>query len=100
MFMVPAYEDLPDGSRKRLAHVPRIEHKLGHHASVTAQVVFEESPGVLIGERGEERGGDRLGWGEATGRRHAGGGALGGLGDGGRAGGGDDPAASRGLSGN
>jgi alkylation response protein AidB-like acyl-CoA dehydrogenase len=53
MFMVPAYEDLPDGSRKRLAHVPRIEHKLGHHASVTAQVVFEESPGVLIGERGE-----------------------------------------------
>lgn len=53
MFMVPAYEDLPDGSRKRLAHVPRIEHKLGHHASVTAQVVFEDSVGVLIGERGE-----------------------------------------------
>jgi hypothetical protein len=53
MFMVPAYEEAADGTRTRLAQVGRIEHKLGHHASVTAQVIFEDTPAQLVGERGE-----------------------------------------------
>ncbi len=52
MFLVPAYEDR-DGERVRLASVDRIEEKLGHHASVTAQISFERTPAFLIGERGE-----------------------------------------------
>lgn len=52
MFLVPTYEDR-DGERVRLATVDRIEEKLGHHASVTAQISFERSPAHLIGQRGE-----------------------------------------------
>ena len=52
MFLVPTYED-KDGERTRLATVDRVEEKLGHHASVTAQISFERSPAFLIGERGE-----------------------------------------------
>ena len=52
-FLVPAYEDLPDGTRKRLAKVDRVEHKLGHHGSVTASITFDRSPAYLIGKRGE-----------------------------------------------
>jgi alkylation response protein AidB-like acyl-CoA dehydrogenase len=52
-FLVPAYEDLPDGSRKRLCEVDRIEEKLGHHGSVTASIIFDRSPAHLIGKRGE-----------------------------------------------
>ena len=52
-FLVPAYEDLPDGTRKRLATVDRIEEKLGHHGSVTASISFDRTPAMLIGARGE-----------------------------------------------
>lgn len=52
MFLVPTYEDV-DGERRRLATVDRVEEKLGHNASVTAQISFERSPAYLIGERGE-----------------------------------------------
>jgi hypothetical protein len=52
-FLVPAYEDLPDGTRKRIAVVDRLEEKLGHHGSVTASIVFDRSPAHLIGKRGE-----------------------------------------------
>ena len=52
-FLVPAYEDLPDGTRKRLATVDRVEEKLGHHGSVTASISFDRTPAMLIGERGE-----------------------------------------------
>lgn len=52
-FLVPAYEDLPDGSRKRLATIERVEHKLGHNGSVTAAISFERTPAFLIGQRGE-----------------------------------------------
>ncbi|HJL18371.1 MAG TPA: acyl-CoA dehydrogenase family protein [Sandaracinaceae bacterium LLY-WYZ-13_1] len=52
MFLVPTYEE-KDGERTRLATVDRIEEKLGHHASVTAQISFEQTPAFLIGERGE-----------------------------------------------
>lgn len=53
MFLVPAYEDLPDGSRRRFVQIDRIEEKLGHHASVTAALTFDEAPAHLVGRRGQ-----------------------------------------------
>jgi alkylation response protein AidB-like acyl-CoA dehydrogenase len=52
MFLVPTYEDGPNG-RKRIVGLGRIEEKLGHHASVTAQLDFERAPAMLVGERGQ-----------------------------------------------
>ncbi len=52
-FMVQTYEDLDDGTRKRYATIDRLEEKLGHHASPTCSVIFENSPAKLIGNRGE-----------------------------------------------
>lgn len=52
MFLVPTYEDGPNG-RKRIVTLGRIEEKLGHHASVTAQLDFDRAPAQLIGKRGE-----------------------------------------------
>ncbi|MCB9740679.1 MAG: acyl-CoA dehydrogenase family protein [Deltaproteobacteria bacterium] len=52
-FLVPAWEDLPDGSRRRLATLDRVEHKLGHHGSVTASITFDRTPAHLVGQRGE-----------------------------------------------
>ncbi len=52
-FLVPAYEDVPGEGRKRYATIGRVEEKLGHHGSVTAEIVFERSPAHLIGKRGE-----------------------------------------------
>ena len=53
MFLVPAYEDLPDGTRRRIVTIDRIEEKLGHHGSVTAALSFDRAPAQLIGKRGE-----------------------------------------------
>ncbi len=53
MFLVPTYEDLPDGTRKRVVSLDRLEEKLGHHASVTAQLTFDRAPAQLVGKRGE-----------------------------------------------
>ena len=53
MFLVPTYEDLPDGTRRRIVTLERVEEKLGHHASVTAALSFERAPAQLIGERGQ-----------------------------------------------
>jgi alkylation response protein AidB-like acyl-CoA dehydrogenase len=53
LFLVPTYEDLPGGERKRLAHVDRIEEKLGHHASATCSISFDRSPAQLIGQCGD-----------------------------------------------
>ncbi|AKF05088.1 acyl-CoA dehydrogenase family protein [Sandaracinus amylolyticus] len=53
MFLVPTYEDLPDGTRRRVVTLERVEEKLGHHASVTAALSFERAPAMLIGKRGE-----------------------------------------------
>lgn len=52
LFLVPAYEDGPDG-RKRLATIDRLEEKLGHHGSATCALSFDRTPGELIGKRGE-----------------------------------------------
>jgi len=53
LFMVPAYEDLPDGTRKRTATLDRVEEKLGHEGSATAAITFDRSPAQLIGKRGD-----------------------------------------------
>ncbi|MFT3767204.1 MAG: acyl-CoA dehydrogenase family protein [Minicystis sp.] len=53
MFMVKAYDDLPDGTRKRYVTLERVEEKLGHHGSVTAALSFERAPAELVGKRGE-----------------------------------------------
>ena len=53
LFLVKAFDKQADGSIKRYAHVDRIEEKLGHHASATCSVIYEQSPGVLIGKRGD-----------------------------------------------
>lgn len=52
MFLVKAYDDGPEG-RVRHAHLAGVEEKLGHHASATATVVFDETPAELVGEVGE-----------------------------------------------
>jgi len=53
LFLVQAYEDLPDGTRRRLVAIDRVEDKLGHHASATAALTFDRAPARLIGKRGE-----------------------------------------------
>ncbi|MDI3282930.1 acyl-CoA dehydrogenase family protein [Polyangium sp. 15x6] len=53
MFLVKAYDDLPDGTRKRYVTIDRVEEKIGHHGSVTAALSFENVPGELVGKRGE-----------------------------------------------
>jgi len=52
-FLVKAYEENDDGGRERFAEIERLEEKLGHHASATCQITFDETPARLIGERGE-----------------------------------------------
>ncbi|PRP99077.1 Acyl-CoA dehydrogenase [Enhygromyxa salina] len=51
-FLVPTYEDTPEG-RTRFAEVDRVEEKMGHHASATCAISFDRSPAQLLGERGE-----------------------------------------------
>ena len=53
MFMVPAYEDRPDGTRRRWVTIDRVEEKIGHHGSVTAALSFDRAPAELLGKRGE-----------------------------------------------
>jgi alkylation response protein AidB-like acyl-CoA dehydrogenase len=53
MFLVRGYEELPDGSRRRFVSVERIEEKLGHHASVTAALTFDDAPAELVGKPGD-----------------------------------------------
>jgi 3-(methylthio)propanoyl-CoA dehydrogenase len=51
-FLVPTYEDTPEG-RKRYATIDRVEEKMGHHAAATCTISFERSPALLLGQRGE-----------------------------------------------
>ncbi len=53
LFLVRTYEDLPNGERKHLATIDRLEEKLGHHGSATCSISFDRSAGVLVGKRGE-----------------------------------------------
>jgi alkylation response protein AidB-like acyl-CoA dehydrogenase len=53
LFLVPAYQDGPDGKRQRLATLDRVEEKLGHHGSATVAITFDRSPAQLVGRAGE-----------------------------------------------
>jgi len=53
LFLVETYQENEDGSRQRLAHIERIEEKLGHHASATVTMNFDRTPAVLIGKTGD-----------------------------------------------
>jgi alkylation response protein AidB-like acyl-CoA dehydrogenase len=53
LFLVETYTENADGSRARLAHIERIEEKLGHHASATVTINFDRTPAQLIGKQGE-----------------------------------------------
>jgi len=53
LFLVPAYREESGGQRTRLAHIDRVEHKLGHNGSATVALRFEDSPAELVGERGD-----------------------------------------------
>ncbi len=52
MFLVPAYQDGPEG-RTRIVTLDRVEEKMGHHGSATAALSFEGAPAFLCGKRGE-----------------------------------------------
>jgi len=52
-FLVQTYEEDEEGERTRHATVERLEEKMGHHASATCAIRFDETPAELIGERGE-----------------------------------------------
>ncbi|MFB6351513.1 MAG: acyl-CoA dehydrogenase family protein, partial [Bradymonadaceae bacterium] len=52
-FLVQTYEEDEDGNRQRHATVERLEEKMGHHASATCAIRFDETPAELIGQRGE-----------------------------------------------
>lgn len=53
LFLVEAYRPREDGSRERFSTIERLEEKLGHHASATVAISFEDSPAQLIGKVGE-----------------------------------------------
>jgi alkylation response protein AidB-like acyl-CoA dehydrogenase len=53
LFMVETWRPTEDGGREWLAQIERLEEKLGHHASATVTVHFEDTPAELVGERGE-----------------------------------------------
>ena len=53
MFLVRAYQDRPDGRRKRCVTIDRLEEKLGQHASATAALTFDGAPAELVGKPGE-----------------------------------------------
>jgi len=53
MFLVPAYETTEAGEKRWLAQLGGLEEKLGHNASATVSIVYDQTPAHLIGERGE-----------------------------------------------
>jgi len=54
MFIVPAFEEGPDGEPTRLhTELVSVEDKLGHSASATVAIRFDGAPAHLVGQRGE-----------------------------------------------
>jgi alkylation response protein AidB-like acyl-CoA dehydrogenase len=52
LFLVPAWDWAPDGSKIWRATFDGVEEKLGHTASATVSISFERSPAFLVGPRG------------------------------------------------
>ena len=52
MFLVESWTEDENGERSRNVHLDAIENKMGHKGSATMMVRFDNSPGLLIGERG------------------------------------------------
>jgi len=52
LFLVEAYTE-ENGTKTWLSTVERLEEKLGHHASPTVTISFENTPALLVGEPGE-----------------------------------------------
>jgi 3-(methylthio)propanoyl-CoA dehydrogenase len=53
LFLVRAFEDMPDGHRVRHATLDRVEDKLGHHGSATVAITFDDTPAELVGQPGD-----------------------------------------------
>ena len=53
LFLAEAFTEGEDGELIRHATVERLEEKLGHHASPTVTVRYDNSPAELVGEPGE-----------------------------------------------
>ena len=53
LFLVRAFDDLPDGTRRRFASLDRVEEKLGHHGSATAAITFDDTAAELVGAPGD-----------------------------------------------
>ena len=53
LFLVPAWDWGPNGEKIWKARFAGVEQKLGHAASATVTISFEESPAMLVGERGK-----------------------------------------------
>ncbi len=53
MFLVPTYEMDENGNQKNIASFTKLEEKLGHHGSATVTISFDETPALLVGERGD-----------------------------------------------
>jgi hypothetical protein len=53
LFLVEAWSEDAEGNRTRHVTVSGVEEKLGHHASPTVTVDFDDAPAKLIGKRGE-----------------------------------------------
>ena len=53
LFLVPAWEWDEDGGKRWRSTVERVEDKLGHNASATVTISFDNTPAHLIGQRGE-----------------------------------------------
>ena len=53
MFLVPTYSIDEQGHKVFHAEFSRLEEKLGHHGSATVGISFDQTPGMLVGKRGE-----------------------------------------------
>lgn len=54
MFIVPAYEVDADGTKHRThSELVSVEDKMGHAASATVAIRFDDAPAHLVGKRGE-----------------------------------------------
>lgn len=55
LFLVKAYDDPKKKGGKKTWHatVDRVEEKMGHHGSATVAITFKDTPGELIGARGD-----------------------------------------------